>query len=388
MARPEGRTVLTSEDAVIAAEKLGYPVLVRPSYVLGGQGMEIAYNKENIVEYMSIIGKTKQEHPILIDKYLIGKEIEVDAICDGQDILIPGIMEHIERAGVHSGDSISVYPPQSLQSSFIEKIVESTRQLAISLKVIGLMNIQYIEHQGDLYIIEVNPRSSRTIPYISKVTGVPMVELATRVIMGEYLKDMGYGVGLYPTKNIIAVKVPVFSFDKLPQVEISLGPEMKSTGEVLGIGHTFSEALFKGFVGAGYKFEKTGNVFISVANPDKQEVIPLAYTFYSLGFNILATSGTAHVLNSNFIPASVISRIGDESPNILDYIEQGKIHAIINTPTKGRIPQRDGFKIRRKAVENAVPCMTSLDTAGALLECLKLAAKADDAVSILAIGGI
>lgn len=385
--RPEGKTVLTAEQAVSAAEELGYPVLVRPSYVLGGQGMEIAYSREDIIEYMSIIEKTKQEHPVLVDKYLIGREIEVDAICDGQDILIPGIMEHVERAGIHSGDSISVYPPKNLDEDFLQRILHTTRLLALSLNIIGLINIQYIEHQGELFIIEANPRSSRTIPYITKVTGVPMIELATRCILGEKLRDMPYGVDLYPVKDIIAVKVPVFSFDKLPQVEISLGPEMKSTGEVLGIGHSFSEALYKGMVAAGYHFEKSGSVFLSVANPHKLELVPLAYDFFSMGFDIYATSGTAHVLNFHHIPASVVSKAGEETVNILDYIEQGRIDVIVNTPTKGRVPQRDGFKIRRKAVENGVACMTSLDTAAAFLAGMKLAKKAG-AVSILPIGEI
>ena len=384
MAHPKGKTVFTAVDAVIAAEELGYPVLVRPSYVLGGQGMEIAYSRENILEYMAIIEKTKQEHPVLIDKYLEGKEIEVDAVCDGRDVLIPGIMEHVERAGVHSGDSISVYPPKSLDPPFLQRIAEATRLLALSLHIIGLINIQFIEYQGDLYVIEVNPRSSRTVPYLSKVTGVPVTELATRCILGGKLKNMGYGVGLYPTRNIVAVKVPVFSFEKLPQVEISLGPEMKSTGEVLGIGHTFSEALWKGLIAAGYRFPRNGSVFLSVANPQKQEILPLVYEFFKLGFQLYATSGTAHVLNFHHIPTSVIRKAGEGGPNILDAIEQGRIDIIVNTPTKGRIPQRDGFKIRRKAVENGIPCMTSPDTAAAFLEGMKLAIK-NDSISVLPI---
>lgn len=370
--RPKGITVFTSEEAVKGAETLGYPVLVRPSYVLGGQGMEIAYTSDDITEYMDIITRRKQEHPILIDKYMLGKEIEVDAICDGKDILIPGIMEHIERAGVHSGDSISVYPPQTLSSSVIEKVVGYTKQLALSLKVKGLINIQFIYYDEELYVIEVNPRSSRTIPYLSKVTGIPMVSLATRAMLGESLKSMGYGTGLAPAKDIVAVKVPVFSFEKLPQVEISLGPEMKSTGEVLGIGRSFPTSLYKGLLSAGYKFKNRGAVLITVADHDKQEVIPIASEFEKLGYKIYATQGTGHVLRSNYIAASTIYKLREEYPNIEDYIDEGRIDIIINTPTKGKLPQRDGFQIRRKAVEYSIPCFTSLDTAEAFLNSLKL----------------
>ena len=371
--RPEGTTVFTEEEAVKAAERLGYPVLVRPSYVLGGQGMEIAYSEENIREYMRIIiNQTKQEHPILIDKYLVGREIEVDAVCDGEEILIPGIMEHIERAGVHSGDSISVYPAQSISKKTVEKIIEYTWKLSRALEVKGMINIQYVEHLGELYVIEVNPRSSRTVPYISKVTGIPMIELATRAAIGEKLKDMGYGIGLQPPRDIVAVKVPVFSFEKLPLVEVSLGPEMKSTGEVLGIGKTLSEALFKGLIGAGYILPTKGNILITVADTDKQEAISIASKYEQLGFCIFATPGTARVLNSNYIAANVVRKISETSPNIRDFIEKGKFDIIINTPTKGRIPQRDGFKIRRMAVENSIPCLTSLDTARAFAESIAL----------------
>jgi len=369
--RPPGATVFTAEQAVAAAESLGYPVLVRPSYVLGGQGMEIAYNRDNIVEYMEIINRVKQEHPVLVDKYLMGKEIEVDAICDGEDILIPGIMEHIERAGIHSGDSIAVYPAKGLSQSTVERIVDYTYKLARALQVKGLINIQYVQHNGDVYVIEANPRSSRTVPYISKVTGVPMVELAVRAMMGQKLRELGYGTGLYPGRNIVAVKVPVFSFEKLPMVEVCLGPEMKSTGEVLGIGRSLPEALFKGLLAACYNLKREGNVLITVSNADKQEVVPIAADFESLGFGILATSGTAHVLNSNYVAASVVNKVSQEHPNIGDYIQQGKISIIINTPTKGHIPQRDGFKIRRMAVGHSIPCFTSLDTARAFVSILK-----------------
>jgi len=369
--RPPGATVFTTEEAVTAAEKLGYPVLVRPSYVLGGQGMEIAYNKSNVEEYMGIINRVKQEHPVLIDKYLMGREIEIDAISDGEEILIPGIMEHIERAGIHSGDSIAVYPAENLSKCTVDRIIDCTARLARALRVKGLINIQYIEYDGEVYVIEVNPRSSRTVPFISKITGIPMVDLATRAMLGQKLKDMGYGMGLYPRKNVVAVKVPVFSFEKLPLVEVSLGPEMKSTGEVLGLGRTLSEALYKGLMAAGYDLKKEGSVLITVANSHKQEIISIAADFESLGFDILATSGTAHVLNSNYVAASVVNRVSQEHPNIVDYIHQGKISLIINTPTKGRIPQRDGFKIRRMAVEFSIPCFTSLDTARAFVNSLK-----------------
>ncbi|HZJ82651.1 MAG TPA: carbamoyl-phosphate synthase large subunit [Clostridia bacterium] len=372
ISRPKGTTIFTIEEAVSAAQSLGYPVLVRPSYVLGGQGMEIAYDDENIHEYMEIINRTLQDHPVLIDKYMMGKEIEVDAISDGTDILIPGIMEHIERAGVHSGDSISVYPCQSLSPSIIKKIIEYTRQMARALKVRGLINIQFVEYGDEIYVIEVNPRSSRTIPFLSKVTGVPMVDLATRAMMGQKLKDMGYGTGLREKGKFVAVKVPVFSFEKLPLVDTSLGPEMKSTGEVLGIGRTLPEALYKGMLAAGYSFAQQGSVLITVGNPDKQEVIPIASDFEKIGFNIFATSGTAHVLHSNYIAANALRRISEDSPNIGDYINDGKINIVINTPTKGRAPHRDGFKIRRMAVEQSIPCMTSLDTAKAFVGSLML----------------
>ena len=346
-------------------------MLIRPSYVLGGQGMKIAYNSNDLIEYMDIITRIKQEHPVLIDKYMLGKEIEVDAICDGEDVLIPGIMEHIERAGIHSGDSISVYPSQTLSSTVIEKIVEYTKQLAISLNIKGLINIQFVYYDNELYVIEVNPRSSRTVPYLSKVTGIPMVRLATKAMLGERLSDMGYGTGLVPARNIVAVKVPVFSFEKLPQVEVSLGPEMKSTGEVLGLGRDLPTALYKGLISAGYKFKRQGTVLITVANHDKQEVISIASEFEKLGYEILATEGTAHVLRSNYVAASTIYKLREEYPNIGNYIREGRIDIIINTPTKGRIPQRDGFQIRRQAVEYSIPCFTSLDTAKAFLNSLK-----------------
>ncbi len=370
--RPKGHTVYTTEEAVTAGNEIGYPVLLRPSYVLGGQNMIIAYNDQDVIEYMDIITSVELENPVLIDKYMMGCEVEVDAICDGEDYLIPGIMEHVERAGVHAGDSISVYPSQSISKEIKDKIVDYTGRFAKALKVLGLVNIQFVVYQNEVYVIEVNPRSSRTIPYISKVTGVPMVELATRCILGEKLSDMGFGTGLYPEGDIIAVKVPVFSFEKLQDLDTHLGPEMKSTGEVLGIAHTFHDALYKGLVAAGYKMKKQGGVLITVRDSDKQEVIDVADKFVQLGFDIYATSGTASLLNKNMVPASVIKKIHQGSPNTIDLLEGGKIDYVISTSAKGRLPQLDDVKIRRKAVERAIPCFTSLDTANAMLSCMKM----------------
>ena len=372
IARPQGQTVYTAEQALAAARRLGYPVLVRPSYVLGGQGMEIAWNDANITEYMAIINRDTQEHPILVDKYLLGKEIEVDAIYDGENMLIPGIMEHVERAGVHSGDSISVYPAYSLGESIQRKIIETTATLCRELHVIGMINIQFIVYYDELYIIEVNPRSSRTVPYISKVTGVPLIELATRASLGEKLTDMGWGTGLVPSCGIYAVKVPVFSFEKLPQLETSLGPEMKSTGEVLGIAADLSLALLKGLIAAGLNVPRRGNVLLSVADVDKPQVARLGEELVALGYTLYATAGTAHALNSNYVPASVVARFSQSSPNMADRIKAGDIQLIINTATRGRDPERDGFKLRRMAVEYKVPSLTSMDTAEALVRGLKL----------------
>lgn len=372
--RPAGGTAFSAKEAVEIAERLGYPVLVRPSYVLGGQGMEIAYTGEDVVEFMSIINRTKQEHPVLIDKYIKGREIEVDAVCDGQDILIPGIMEHIERAGIHSGDSIAVYPPMNMTGSVRQKIIDYTAKLALALKIKGLINIQFIEYNGELYVIEVNPRSSRTVPFISKVTGVPLIELAIRAMLGQKLKDLGYGTGLRPAKNTVAVKVPVFSFDKLPLTEVSLGPEMKSTGEVLGMADSLPEALYKGFTGAGYNFPVKGTVLLAVADVYKYEAVAVAKELIDLGFNVLATEGTAKVLNMNGIQAETINKLS-RSGCIYNALKAGKIDLIINIPTHGRIPERDGFKIRRMAVENSIPCLTSLDTARAFIEAIKMNVK-------------
>ena len=369
--RPQGGTVFTEEEAVETANKLGYPVLVRPSYVLGGQGMEIAYNEEDIAEYMRIINRTKQENPVLIDKYLMGREIEVDAICDGEDVLIPGVMEHLERAGVHSGDSISVYPSISLEQRHIDTIVEYTKKLAMALKVVGLVNVQFVLYNDGIYVIEVNPRSSRTVPYISKITGVPMVDLATRCMLGKKLRDMEYGVGLYPTKEYYAVKVPVFSFQKLHNVDTQLGPEMKSTGEVLGVSKNFRTALLKGLVGSGLAMKKKGAVLISVRDSDKQEVIKLADRFLRLGFDLYATSGTANVLNKHMVACSAVRHLDEPEPNMMTLIESGKIDYVISTSQKGRKPELNAVKLRRKTVERSIPCLTAVDTASALLRCLE-----------------
>ena len=368
--RPVGDTVMTENEAVVVAERVGYPVLMRPSYVLGGQNMIIAFSESDIHEYMGIILRQNIENPVLIDKYLLGTELEVDAICDGEDILVPGIMEHVERAGVHSGDSIAVYPAWNVDDAMSFKIIDHTKRLALSLGVVGIVNIQYLIHRGELYVIEVNPRSSRTVPYISKVTGVPMVELATRCMLGERLSDMGYGTGLYKQPPYVAVKVPVFSFEKLGDVDTQLGPEMKSTGEVLGIASTREEALYKGMRAAGYKMNKEGGIFISVRNQDKADIIHVARKFARLGFKLYATGGTSERLKSVGLDAVSVGKIYESDNNILPLIESGSISYVISTSTKGRDPDRDSVKMRRKAVERAIPCLTSVDTADAVADCL------------------
>ena len=370
IARPIGDTVMTETEALAAAQKIGYPVLMRPSYVLGGQNMIIAWNDEDIREYMAIILMQGIENPVLIDKYLMGTELEVDAICDGEEILIPGIMEHVERAGIHSGDSIAVYPAWNIDDDMREIIVDSTAKLALALKTVGLVNIQYLIANGELYVIEVNPRSSRTIPYISKVTGVPMVELATKCMVGQSLCDMGYGTGLYKKSPYVAVKVPVFSFEKLLNVDTMLGPEMKSTGEVLGIATTREEALYKGLRGAGYKLNKTGGIFVTVRDRDKAEILHVVRKFSNLGFTVYATSGTAEALENIGIKAITVGKIHEDDNNGLSLIESGDVDYVISTSTKGRLPTRDSVKIRRKAVERAIPCLTSIDTANAVADCL------------------
>ena len=369
--RPQGKTVKTEEQALVTANELGYPVLIRPSYVLGGQNMIIAFTDDDVREYMGIILKKGIDNPILIDQYLMGTEIEVDAICDGEDILIPGIMEHIERAGVHSGDSIAVYPAWNLTGPIIERVVDHSRRLALALATRGLINIQYVIYEGEIFVIEVNPRSSRTVPYISKVTGVPMVDLATRAMLGEMLGDMGFGTGLYQTPPYVAVKVPVFSFEKLADVDILLDPEMKSTGEVLGIGKTREEALYKGLVAAGYNMKRRGGLLVTVRDQDKAEMTDAVRKFANLGFTLYATKGTAQVLEQAQMHVNVVGKLHEsQGENILTLIESGKIDYILSTSSKGRLPSRDSVKIRRKAIERAVPCFTSIDTANALADSL------------------
>lgn len=369
--RPSGGTVYTAEEAKAVANKLGYPVLVRPSYVLGGQGMQIAISDTEIEEFMEIINRIAQDHPILVDKYLQGKELEVDAVCDGTDILIPGIMEHIERAGVHSGDSISVYPAQTISEKVKATIAEYTRRLAKSLHVIGLINIQFIVVGEDVYVIEVNPRSSRTVPYISKVTGIPIVDLATEVIIGKKIRDLGYEPGLQRSAGYVAIKMPVFSFEKIRGAEISLGPEMKSTGECLGIAKTFNEALYKAFLGAGVDLPRHKQMIITVKDADKGEAIEIARRFEKLGYIIYATRSTAAALREAGIKARQVNKINQESPTVMDLILGHRIDLVIDTPTQGRDKSRDGFLIRRTAIETGVNCLTSLDTARALVGSLE-----------------
>ncbi|MCU6762607.1 Carbamoyl-phosphate synthase large chain [uncultured Roseburia sp.] len=371
--RAAGDTVYTAAEAKDAANRIGYPVLVRPSYVLGGQGMQIAFNDEEIEEFMAVINRYAQDHPILVDKYLMGKEIEVDAVCDGTDILIPGIMEHIERTGVHSGDSISVYPAPSISENVKDTIVEYTKRLAKALHVVGMINIQFIAMGEEVYVIEVNPRSSRTVPYISKVTGIPIVDLAARVIIGETIRGMGYEPGLAPEADYIAIKMPVFSFEKLRGAEISLGPEMKSTGECLGIAKNFNEALYKAFLGAGIQLPKYKQMIMTVKDADKEEAVGVARRFEALGYKIYATRSTARYLQEHGVKALRVNKISQESPNVMDLILGHKIDLVIDTPTQGRDKSRDGFLIRRNAIETGVHCLTSMDTANALALSLETA---------------
>ena len=365
--RPAGHTVYTAEEAKEAAHKLGYPVLVRPSYVLGGQGMQIAISDQDVDEFIGIINQIAQEHPILVDKYIMGKEIEVDAICDGTDILIPGIMQHIERTGIHSGDSISVYPAPDLTEKNIETLVDYTEKLARALHVKGMINIQFIVDGDDVYIIEVNPRSSRTVPYISKVTGIPIVPLATQIICGRTIRELGYTPGLQPSADYIAIKMPVFSFEKIRGADISLGPEMKSTGECLGIAKTFNEALYKAFEGAGVRLPKYKNMIITVRDSEKEEVVDIARRFQAQGYRIFSTAGTAKFLNSHGVKALAVRKLEQESPNLLDLILGHEIDLVIDIPPQGADKSRDGFIIRRNAIETGVNVLTSLDTAAALV---------------------
>ena len=371
ISRAAGHTVFTTQEALDAAHLLGYPVLIRPSYVLGGQGMQIAISDNDIVEFMNVINQYSQEHPILIDKYLQGTENEVDAVCDGDDILIPGIMEHIERSGIHSGDSISVYPPQTLSENVQKTIVEYTRRLAKALHVIGLINVQFIAVDEKVYIIEANPRASRTVPYISKVTGIPVVPLAAAVMTGKKLPELGYSYGLAPKAEYTAVKMPVFSFEKIRGAEISLGPEMKSTGECLGVSRDFHEALYKAFLGAGYRLPKYRQMVITVKDSDKEEAVGIARRYAKLGYTIYATRSTAAVLNRHGIPARRVGKVHQDSPTVIDLILEHRLDLIIDTPTRGRDKSRDGFLIRRLAIETGVNVLTSLDTAAALATALE-----------------
>lgn len=372
IAQPPGSTVTSVEEASGTASKLGYPVLVRPSYVLGGRAMEIVYNEKELLKYMEEAVKINPEHPVLIDRYMLGKEVEVDAISDGETVLVPGIMEHVERAGVHSGDSIAVYPPQTLSAEIKAQIVEMTTSIAKALNVVGLVNIQFVIFKGKIYVIEVNPRSSRTVPFLSKVTGVPMANVATKVILGAKLKDLGFNNGLWAEDDHVSVKVPVFSFAKLRRVDTTLGPEMKSTGEVMGRDLNFSKALYKGLIASGMKIPMTGNIIATIADKDKPEAVELFRGFADLGYRVYATGGTAKALKEAGIPVEHVNKLSEGTPNILDMIRSGGAQFVVNTLTKGRTPERDGFRIRREAVENGVVCMTSLDTVRALLNMLQV----------------
>ena len=369
--QPKGKTSTSKEEAILIADEIGYPVLVRPSYVLGGRAMEIVYNEKELAHYMENAVEASPEHPVLIDRYLTGKEVEVDAICDGETTIIPGIMEHIERAGVHSGDSIAVYPPQNLTQKQIDTLVDYTQRLAKGLNIIGLMNIQYVISEGEVFVIEVNPRSSRTVPFLSKITDVPMAKLATKAILGARLRDLGYKNGLVPNKDGVYVKVPVFSFSKLSKVDISLGPEMKSTGEVMGKDQTLEKALYKGLIGAGRKVPTHGAILFTVSDKDKAEAVELARRFSDIGFRIWATEGTAKYFNEHGVSTKIGYKISEEEVNLIDLIHKGKVQYVVNTTTKGKKSERDGFQIRRMSVENGLPCLTSMDTVAAILRVIE-----------------
>ena len=385
--RAAGGTVYTAEEAKEVAARIGYPVLVRPSYVLGGQGMKIAWNDDEIDEFIGIINTIAQDHPILVDKYLQGTEIEVDAICDGTDILIPGIMEHIERTGVHSGDSISVYPAHTISQKAKDTLVEYTKRLAKALHVVGMINIQFIDMNDEIYVIEVNPRSSRTVPYISKVTGIPIVDLAAKIIMGKTIRELGYEPGLAKPADYVAIKMPVFSFEKLRGAEISLGPEMKSTGECLGIAKTFEEALYKAFLGAGIQLPKYKRMIMTVKDADKPESVEVAKRFEALGYTIYATRSTAKYLQEHGVKALRVNKITQESPNVMDLILGHEIDLVIDTPTQGNGDKsRDGFLIRRNAIETGVYCITAMDTANALALSLETANGKLTPIDIASVG--
>lgn len=386
--RPKGKAVWSVKEGIEEANKLEYPLLVRPSYVLGGQGMEITRNEIDLVRYLTDAFIKDKKNPVLIDRYLGGRELEVDAICDGTDVLIPGIMEHLERAGVHSGDSISIYPPQNVPQDIVDKIVDVTYRIALELKVIGMINIQFIEFKGELYIIEVNPRSSRTVPYITKVTNVPVIDIATNIMLGKTLKEMGYSTGIAPQTNTVAIKVPVFSTEKLPQVEVSLGPEMRSTGEVLGVGNNFKEAMYKGFTAAGTTIPKSGStILVTVRDLDKENFLPIAKKFHALGCKFVATSGTSKLLEENNIPVQTAKKISEGVPNVLDVIRSGMVDLIIDIPKKGNDVHSDGFKIRRTAIECDVSIMTSLDTVSALADVMECG-YTPDKVDIISLSDI
>ncbi len=365
--RPQGGTVFDIEGALTTAKRVDYPVMVRPSYVLGGRAMEIVYNDEELKHYMTSAVKASQEHPVLVDHYLRGIEVEVDAICDGKDVLIPGIMEHVERAGVHSGDSIAVYPPRSLSERNIRTIIDYTNRIALGLEVHGMLNIQYILRDNEIYVIEVNPRSSRTVPFLSKVTNIPMVNVATKAAMGKSIREQGYKPGLAMFPDYYAVKAPVFSFAKMHNVDITLGPEMKSTGEVMGVDNHFSRALYKACIASGINVPDEGTILFTVADKDKDEALPIARGFHDLGYNIMATGGTAKFFTEQGIPVQVAVKVSEGSPNLLDDIKKGSINMVVNTISQGQATERDGFKIRRATVEHAIACLTSIDTAKAIL---------------------
>ena len=369
--QPLGKTCFSKEEAIKIANEIGFPVLVRPSYVLGGRAMEIVYNDAELDHYMEHAVDASPEHPVLVDRYLTGKEVEVDAICDGETTVIPRIMEHIERAGVHSGDSIAVYPPQTLTPDQIATLEDYTKRLAKGLKVVGLMNIQYVISDGNVYVIEVNPRSSRTVPFLSKITEVPMANLATKAILGANLKDLGYQDGLVPNKEGIFVKVPVFSFSKLTRVDVTLGPEMKSTGEVMGKDSTLEKALYKGLIGAGRKVPLHGSILFTIDDVNKPEAAKLAKRFYDIGFKIWATRGTSRYFNELNIPTKIGYKIEEETENLISLIQKGKVQYVVNTTTKGKQSMNDGFLIRRTSVENGVPCLTSMDTVEAMLKVIE-----------------
>jgi len=381
---PLGDVASSLKEAQVIAEDVGYPVLVRPSYVLGGRAMEVVYNTKELREYMANAVKATPDQPVLVDKYITGTEIEVDAISDGEVVIIPGIMEHVERAGVHSGDSIAVYPPHNLSDKLKEKVVEHTIKITRALKVQGLVNIQYVVSDDNVYVIEVNPRSSRTVPYLSKITGVPMVDLATKALLGTKLSSLGYETGMIDEMSFVAVKVPVFSFSKLTKVDTNLGPEMKSTGEVLGLDSDYEKALYKGLIGAGIDIPRQGTILATISDKDKEEALAYIKEFSRMGFRIVATEGTADALKEFGLDVDTVNKISEGSPHVVDLITEDKVDLVINTLTKGKLPARDGFQIRRNAVEMGIPCLTSLDTTRAMLMVLQ-EIEAGDEISVKAL---